>query len=409
MLEHHLESAITKQRLRSGPVADHIDDFADWLFACGYKPEIIVRILRCLARWTDWFSATSHRRDILNALELYSTRERTKPPRPYPPGGPNKESATAARTYARFLRARGVLPSITTCPETPPPLLIEFCMWIREQRGVTEATLITYRPILKEILTSLGTSPGFYRAEALRNFVLQRGQRHGVSYAKLGATVMRSFVQFLAATGRCPAGLEYSIPAWRSWAFSSIPKYLSAADVERVIRASSGSRNGIRDNAMILLLARLGLRAGDIAGLRVTDVDWKAARILVSGKSRTQECLPLSQEVGEALLRYLERARPAVHMPELFVTIPPLRPMTHQAVGTIVRRAIHRAGVVAPSHGAHVLRHSAATTMLGDGVSLAGIGAVLRHRLPSTTAHYAKVDRQLLVTVAQPWPGVSSC
>lgn len=347
---------------------------------------------------------------MLKVLELNSIRERARPPKPYPSSGPNKESMTAARTYARFLRARGVLPPIPTVGEAPAPLLLEFCIWMREQRGVTEVTLITYRPILKEILTSVGSNPGSYRAEALRDFVLQRGQRHGVSYAKLGATVMRSFVHFLAATGRCPAGLEYAIPAWRSWAFSSIPKYLNAADVDRVIRAFSGSRNGIRDKAMMLLFAQLGLRAVDIAGLGATDIDWSAARILVSGKGRRQEYLPLSQEVGAALLQYLQSARPVVHIPELFVTkVPPVRPMTHQAVATVVMRAIHRAGVVSPSHGAHVLRHSAATTMLREGVSLAGIGAVLRHRLPSTTAHYAKVDRQLLVAVAQPWPEVSSC
>lgn len=166
----------------------------------------------------------------------------------------------------------------------------------------------------------------------------------------------------------------------------------------------------MRDKAMLLLLARLGLRAGDIAGLGVADVDWNAARILVSGKSRRQEYLPLSQEVGEALLQYVQSVRTVAHIPELFVTkVPPVRPMTHQAVGTVVGRAIQRAGVVSPGHGAHVLRHSAATTMLREGVSLAGIGAVLRHQLPDTTAHYAKVDRELLSAVAQPWPGVSSC
>jgi site-specific recombinase XerD len=281
---------------------------------------------------------------------------------------------------------------------------------MREQRGVTEATLTIYKPILKDILKWLGNNPRTYCAEALRDFVLQRGQRHGVSYAKLGATVVRAFVQFLAARGRCPMGLEYAIPAWRSWAFSSIPKYLATADVNRVIRASTGSRNGIRDKAMVLLLARLGLRAGDVASLCLTDVDWQNGRILVSGKARRQEYLPLSDEVGTRLLEYLQKARPPVHIPELFVTsIPPFRPMMHQAVASIVGRAIHRAGVTSPGHGAHVLRHSAATTMLREGVSLAGIGAVLRHRLPNTTAHYAKVDSQLLVTIAQPWPEVSSC
>lgn len=408
MLDDYVDAGITRRRLHSGPAAPHIDDFADWLYVGGYKRPIIVRILRSLARWTEWLVATGNHQNLPEALERYATYVERTPRKPYQ-HSPNSESVTAGRSYVRFLRERGILPPCPAVVVNYWPLLTEFCSWMREQRGLTEITLDAYQRVLTDLLAVLGSKPRAYRADTLRDFVLERGKRHGVSYAKLGATAVRSFVQFLAATGQCPEGLEYAIPAWRSWACSSVPKYLVPRDVDRVIRASSASRNGARDKAIILLLARLGLRAGDIASLCVTDLDWEAARILVSGKGRRQEYLPLSQELGTALLRYLQDARPRVATPQVFLTSTPIGPIARQSVASLVRRAIQRAGVVSTGHGAHILRHSAATRMLRDGVSLAGIGAVLRHRLPGTTTRYAKVDHQLLRSIAQAWPEVSSC
>lgn len=157
-------------------------------------------------------------------------------------------------------------------------------------------------------------------------------------------------------------------------------------------------------------LARLGLRAGEAARLRFADIDWRNGRLAVCGKGRRQEWLPLPHDVGAAILAYLCHDRPPLQAPEVFTSIlAPVRPLTRAAVTHIVRAALRRAGVEAPINGAHVLRHSAATAMLRQGASLAGIGAVLRHRSPRTTAHYAKVDFGLLSEVAQPWPGAVSC
>jgi site-specific recombinase XerD len=161
---------------------------------------------------------------------------------------------------------------------------------------------------------------------------------------------------------------------------------------------------------VILLLARLGLRASEVAGLALADIDWGNGQIAVCGKGRRQEWLPLPQEVGAAILLYLRESRPRLPVPAVFTTVvAPFRPLTRASVTHIVRSALSRAGVKAPINGAHVLRHSAATAMLRQGASLASVGAVLRHRSPRTTAHYAKVDFGLLVEMAQPWPEVSSC
>jgi|SRR5579859_462222 len=401
--------AITRRRLRSGVAADHVEDFADWLRNRGHNRRMIFRILCSLARWTDWMKREANSSlGIEEGVKRCAAFVKTTRRKPYQ-RIPNVESLRAAKNYVYFLRERKLLPSAAVT-DNQPSILMGFLVWMRTQRGVTDQTLSVYRRVLEKFLTSHGTDPGSYSAEALRTFVLKRGKRHGISYAKLGATAVRAFARFLTAMGQCPAGLECAIPAWTSRNHSSMPKYLVATDVERVVRASAVSKNPLRNKAIILMLARLGLRAGDIVSLHLTHVDWENARILLCGKGRRQEYLPLSQEVGNALLRYIKRERPATGTPEVFITtVAPFRRLSRQALRNVVWTAISQAGVASPSCGAHVLRHSAATTMLRQGVSLAGIGAVLRHRSPSTTTRYAKVDHGLLSEIAQPWPEVSSC
>ena len=163
----------------------------------------------------------------------------------------------------------------------------------------------------------------------------------------------------------------------------------------------------MRDRAILLLLARLGLRAGDIVSLHLNDLDWRQATLSVRGKGRRETRLPLPQDAGDAVLAYLERARPRVGLDRVFFMLnAPIRPLTGSDVVTnIVRAAIRKAGIDAPMKGAGLLRHSAATAMLRGGATLDMVGAVLRHRSPDMTAHYAKVDVTMLQQIAQPWPG----
>lgn len=402
--------AITRRRLHSGVAADHIDDFARWLHNRGHNRRMIFRFLCSLARWTDWMKENlDFSVCIEEGLEQCAAFVQTTKHKPYQ-RIPSIETLRAAKQYLCFLRERKLLDPLPPAATDQHPILTAFLDWMRTQRGVTDSTIDLYRRVLAEFLATHGSEPRSYTAEMLRTFVLTRGKRHGISYAKLGATAVRVFARFLTATGQCPAGLEYAIPSWTSRQHSSLPRYLAAKDVERVIRASSLSDDPLRNKAILLLLARLGLRAGDIVSLHFTHIDWENGRVLLCGKGRRQEYLPLSQEVGNALLRYIKRERPKTGAPEVFVrSFAPFRRLSYQAVGNIVRMAIERAGVAAPSSGAHVLRHSAATSMLRQGVSLAGIGAVLRHRSLSTTTRYAKVDCRLLSQIAQPWPEVISC
>lgn len=244
---------------------------------------------------------------------------------------------------------------------------------------------------------------------ALRAFILDRARCHGIGRAKTVVTAVRMFLRFLIAVGRCPPGLDHAIPTIARWRLASLPRYLSAEAIERMLASCElTTLLGLRDRA-VLLLARLGLRAGDVAALQRSDIDWRVGTVQVAGKNRRHTRLPLPQEVGDAILRYFEH-RPAVDHHHIFLTtVAPCKGLAYQTVGKIATQAMHRAGIETPVHGAHVLRHSAATQMLHHGVPLPAIGAVLRHASVETTAGYAKVDRHLLQLVAKPWREVGTC
>jgi site-specific recombinase XerD len=284
---------------------------------------------------------------------------------------------------------------------------------MRDQRGSTDGTLVNYGRPIRELIRLHGEDPSKLTARCLREFVMERSQRVGWAAANHCTTGLRMFLRFLIADGRCPAGLLGAIPTLAHWRLGSLPRCLPPADVERLIASCNlSSPVGMRDRAILLLLARLGLRAGDIVRLRLQDIDWKDATIQVSGKSRRQTRLPLSQEVGQAIVKYLQHARPAACNDEVFLrTRAPFGPLrSHCAVSVLVDRAIRRSGVVRPARGAaHLLRHSVASSMLRQGASLQEIADLLRHRSVETTQIYAKVDVMSLQRIAQPWPEVTSC
>jgi site-specific recombinase XerD len=283
---------------------------------------------------------------------------------------------------------------------------------MQQQRGTCESTLSNYAIHICELLTRVGDDPARWDARSLREFILEGSRTRGWAAAKKRTTALRMLLRFLVAEGRCASGLAGAIPVLVHRRLSSLPRYLAADDVERVVASCDrASAVGQRDHAILLLLARLGLRAGDIVQLRLRDIDWKGAWIQVSGKGRRETRLPLTHELGEALVTYLTRSRPETDTDVVFVRTRPFRPFrSHCAVSVIVDRAFARAGVTRPSRGAaHLLRHSVATSMLRHGASLHDVAALLRHRSVATTEIYAKVDVTALRMIAQPWPEVPSC
>src|SRR5213594_759013 len=261
--------------------------------------------------------------------------------------------------------------------------------------AVRSSHSITTAPI-RDLIRRFGEDPSKLDAQGLRKFVLSQSRSSGWATAKRCTTALRMFLRFLIAEGRCRAGLLGAIPALAHWRLSSLPRYLMPEAVERVIDSCNvSSPVGKRDRAILLLLARLGLRAGDIVQMRLEDIDWKGAWVHVSGKGHRQTRLPLTQEVGDAIVSYVQEGRPRSHTDRLFLrSRAPFRGFrSHPAVSVIVATAFRRAGINRPGRGAaHLLRHSIASSMLRQGASLQELFALLRHRSIETTQIYAKID-----------------
>ena len=249
MLEDYVSARITRKRLKSGPAANRVDDFSDWLYARGHSKRSLFRMLQAFAGWTDWLTKTGRTAEDFAEGLLACTKYVTSVPRTPYERGPRHESLSVARLFLQFLGEQGLLPQIARADSLAcsAPLLQEFHSWMLEQRGVTQVTLDVYRRVLEEFIATVGSDPHAYSPQLLREFVLNRGARHGSSYAKLGATAVRSYFRFLGATGRCKSGLEYSLPAYASRKLSSMPKYLASEDVNRVIAACSTDGAGLRD------------------------------------------------------------------------------------------------------------------------------------------------------------------
>ncbi len=394
---------VVKARLRAGLAADRVDDFSGWLRQRRYTDKTIIERIRLLACWTHWAREAGYAFDTIRAAHAASAALIDAGYRPQFRGDVNKDSVETAKLFIGYLEDRGVLPRLPAKPTVP--ILAEFTAWAREQHGLAETTLGTYLRIITNFVETLGDDPAAYEAATIRAYILERAKAVSVGRVKGIRVALRAFLRFLIATGRCPPGRDHAMPTIAGWRLASIPRFLPETDIARILAACDGERR-LRDRAIILLLVRLGLRASEVAGLTFDDIDWRHGSIRLCGKGRREELLPLTQEVGDALLAYIERERPTLAAPALFITeYAPLRPIGRMVVKCLVTRALKRGRVESRYKGAHILRHSAATAMLRHGVSLTGVGTVLRHRSPAITAHYAKVDIALLATVAQPWPG----
>jgi site-specific recombinase XerD len=407
----HLPPHRTRRRLLAGVAAEHFNGFADWLRQRGHSARSVRRRLTSLAAWSDWLNETGRTsQELPESLAACAAVVHERPRRKYQ-FGPNRDTIVATRLYLDYLRVAGLLEQPQTLFEGERhPLLGEFRTWMLEQRGVVLATVKAYTVILSDFVWALGEDPRMYSPRVVRDFAVHRVGRRGRGSVSNNCTAVRAFLRFLGATGRCTSGMEAILPAVASQADARVPHHLSPAEIELLLASVSRERIGLRDRAMLLLLARLGLRAGDVVHLRLHDIDFREGTVCVSGKGRRADVLPLPQDVGDAIVAYLRRARPRTLVPEVFLTSrAPFKKLTPPTLSTIVARTMGRAGLHAPTRGCHLLRHSAATNMLRHGATLAGVGAVLRHRRPATTVIYAKADDRRLAAVAQPWPEGAPC
>jgi integrase/recombinase XerD len=272
-------------------------------------------------------------------------------------------------------------------------------------------TILNYQAFVRKFLLTRFREGPFRLREVkpsdISDFVLRHGHSMAVRRAQLMTTAFRSFFRFLFQKGELQTDLAASVPTVADWRLSTVPKYLTSEEVERVLTACGRrTASGRRDHAILLLLARLGLRAGEVVALQFDDINWRAGEIVVRGKGSFHDRMPLPPDVGQALTSYLRHDRPACLTRRVCVCMKAPRrgfagPST---LTTIVRRALARADLRPTFKGAHLLRHSLATSMLRSGTTMAEIGEVLRHRAPNTTEIYAKVDFDGLRSLAHPWP-----
>ena len=406
MLETYFSAAKMLGHLRSGPSGPHLDGFAAALERQGYGPATAVRYLRAAAHVGH---VMAEQRAGLSDIDVAAFDKHLRSCRcPRARGGRrNHHTVFGARLFRRHLVEIGVCrPAAVATMPVEPQLVADFKTWLRKHRGVSDSTIKLYSRDAGHLMTALGAEPIGWGPAEVRSFFMDRASRSGSGTVEKLTTSLRAFLRYLAVEGRCRSGLDNAVPTYAHWTLADMPRYLSADQVNRLIVACDGDASARRrDRAIVLLLVRLGLRAGDVAQLRLADIEWQTGSLRVTGKSRYEVRLPLPQDVGDAIAGYL-KCRPPCRGDRVFLrTIAPCRPFRNgDGISSVVKRVMKRAGIVTPFKGAHVLRHTAATEMLRHGVPLDKIGLVLRHRGIDTTAHYAKADVALLKQVALPWP-----
>jgi site-specific recombinase XerD len=307
---------------------------------------------------------------------------------------------------------------VTTCAPRPPEtvssaLVKRYADFLRNEKGLAELSFKVYLPVAEDLLHYLEAEQSTRSvrrldASLLRAFLFDRARARSSEGVRLLASSLRSFLRFLHVQDEIPKDLTAAIPTVRRWAQPDIPKKLTPAEVKRVLEAPDpDTATGRRDFAILLLLARLGLRSSEILSIELGDLHWRTGEIVIRGKGNQQDLLPLPRDVGSAIARYLRRDRGDRPTRRVFLrTIAPRVPLTGPAsVGHIVRRAMTKAGVERPKQiAAHLFRHTLASRMLQHGANLRDISEVLRHRTLGSTEIYAKIDLGGLEEVVRPWP-----
>ena len=401
---------VVLSRPLEGPLARYIASFAESLTEQRYSLSSIHRQVLLAACFSRWLERTAVELSGISSDHptLY-LRYRARHVRPR-----SGDSAALAHLLD-FLRREGVIRAEKTPAHRPTP--VEQCVqafeqYLREVRALAQQTIIAYLPFIRSFIKDRfgdgGVTLSRLCAGDVVGFVQRRAPGMNLKRAKLMTSALRSFLRYARYLGEVTLDLAAAVPIVANWSMTSIPRAI-CADQVRALLASIDRRTalGRRDYAVLLLLARLGLRAGEVAFLELDDIDWKTGRLVVRGKAAQRLELPLPAEVGKAIVAYLRHGRPPSTSRRLFLRArAPIRGFQGAcAIGSIVRHALQRAGIEAPTTGAHQFRHGLATQMLRQGASLGEIGELLGHRHPQTTMIYSKVDLEALRTLALPWPG----
>lgn len=401
------------QRYQAGPLAQHVPAIAELLGRHGYTDEHARTKLRQLRDFSCWLRRKRIKVGAINEYVVAAFRARRRNRSKYYGDG------ATLRLLLKYLRALEVAPPPSpVAPQSPIERVVqEYRDHQLNDRCLGEPTVAGYVAAIRRFLANASASgPGDLQkltVSQINGFVIKETTTRGRKQCQLAASALRSFLRFLMMTGRLKKDLAPHVPAVAGWLASGLPHYMEAADVEILLKSCDRRTDpGKRNYAILLLLARLGLRAGEVSKLELRDLDWRCGEIHIRGKGGRVDRMPLPQDVGKAIVDYLKCRHPESQSKRVFlharapflelVATPP------NSVSSIVRRALKQAHLNPPHRGAHILRHSLATRMLGKGASLFQIGQVLRHAHIWTTEIYAKVDLTSLRKLAQPWPGGAS-
>ena len=391
----------------TGPLAPDELAVATAMRQAGYAPSSVIEAAAVMRRLSSWMNVKGVAASGLTPLLV---AEFVTAPRGY-----GRNAAGSRRwlgSVLRVLREQDVVAARSPVVDTARGVLLgEFRSWLTVERGLAAESVRCYSgqagKLLAHLPDPLDHSLAALDAATVTAFIVAEATAaDSVWSAKAQVTGTRALLRFLHVQGLITTSLTGAVPGVAGWRLAGLPRGLTGEQIQALLAAHDGVSTpaGLRDHAVLVALARLGLRGAEVAALRLDDLDWRGGQVVICGKGARVERLPLPAEVGAALVSYLTGARPACGCATLFVTVrAPYQPLTATAVRAIMGRACQRAGL--PRVGAHRLRHSLATDLLRAGAPLAEVGQVLRHRSQLSTAGYAKVDHETLRALAQAWPG----
>ncbi len=397
-------------RFQTGQLGIHLPAYANLLQQRGYTYEAGWEKIRQLRRFSRWLGRKKICVEMLDeqAIGRYlAARARNG-------AQPNGEGVTF-NLMLQHLRQARIITAYSSAVEPSPAeaIILNYRQYLLSERSLGLATVDGYTAIIRRFLSGYFPDGKFepqkLKAADINQHVQQATTRMGRRACQHMTTALRSLLRFLLMKGQLKINLANAVPKVASWRLSELPRYLESAEVEKILKVCDRrTGKGKRNYAILLLLARLGLRAGEVIKLKLDDIDWSAGEVCICGKGARIDRLPLLQDVGAAIADYLQKARPRCSSRCVFVHArAPYEGFASPSNGIscLVRRALNRAKLNPPHKGAHILRHSLATRMLNNGASLLQIGQVLRHKTIQTTEIYAKVDLIALRKLAQPWLG----
>jgi site-specific recombinase XerD len=403
-----IKDHIVSEQPRKGVLGAHVNTFMSVVSDLGYSPATIgtqFTLLKNLMRWAEknHVGASDIDEGITDRFLIESGRK----------GAVRRGDKRTLHRFLDHLRRVEAIPHQKPKSNDSPltHLKSRYEDYLLKERGLSRVTGLRYWPYIQGfLLERFGNKPMRFCevcSQDIDRFLLSHAYKRTPKVAQLMVSALRSFLRFLFRYGETKRDLSTAVPTVAAWRLSDVPKHIKSEEVESLLDSCDRTTSvGRRNYSILLLIARLGLRAGEIVALELGDINWRASELTIRGKGQFCDRLPLPQSVGEALAIYLKNDRPTCSTRRVFVRMrAPYRGLKDSTVvSTIIRRTVEKSGLNTPSKGAHLLRHSLATGMLRKGASMAEIGEILRHRSPNSTEIYAKVDIEGLRSVVRIWP-----